>query len=258
MVQLAHAPMLSRFVRDVRVVALDADHPSRAVEYVPDGASHLVFRWFGDALDVSVRGPIRRALSKRVRELKLAVIVAFAPGGAYPFFGAPVSSLADRIVRLDELWGADARALRDDLAEARGDARRSVAALERALVARLRARPFVPHAEVAVRAAVARIARGESSIAAVARDVGVSARTLRRGFHDAVGIGPKTYARYVRLGRALAARQRGLAWAQIARDVGYFDQAHLSAEFRELACRPPSQLGTAPHEACPSRDLGHG
>ena len=253
----AHPAVLSRFVRDVRVIELARD-ATRDHDFLPDGATHLVFRWSGDATDVSVRGPVRRALYKRVRGIRLAVVVAFAPGGAYPFFGVPVSQLVDRIVPLDELWGADAHAVDDELTAARGDVRRAVAAIEAALVARLRARPFVPHAELAVRAAVARIAGGATSIAAVARDVGVSARTLRRGFHDAVGVGPKSYARFARLGRAIAARRDGATWSQIARDAGYFDQAHLIAEFRALARVSPTELGTSPHPTCPPRDGHHG
>jgi AraC-like DNA-binding protein len=70
----------------------------------------------------------------------------------------------------------------------------------------------------------------------VAERLGVTARHLRRAFKENIGIGPKEFARTVRLQRAVraAAATRSNDWAQIAADAGYYDQAHLIADFREL------------------------
>jgi AraC-like DNA-binding protein len=234
---------LSRFVRDVRVLVPDASSDDRVVDFVPDGTTTVIYRWFGSALDISVRGPVRRAHYKRVKPIPLAIVVVLRPGGGFPFFGVPMSELADRVTLLDELWGDDVRPLHDRLATAGGDATAAVAAIEHALVTRMRTQPFEPPAELAVRGALRRIDGGAASIASVARELGVSERTLRRGFHAAVGVGPKTYARFARFQRALAAgRAAEGRWADIAREVGYFDQAHLIADFHELARRAPTEL----------------
>jgi AraC-like DNA-binding protein len=80
-----------------------------------------------------------------------------------------------------------------------------------------------------------------SEVATVLR---VSERNLRRVFRDTVGVGPKTFARLERFRRAVdAARaQEAPSWAVIALDVGYYDQAHLIADFRAIAGATPQAL----------------
>ena len=76
-----------------------------------------------------------------------------------------------------------------------------------------------------------------ASVNAVALDLGVSERHLRRVFLETVGVGPKKFAQLTRFRRAVhAAREEGHAsWARIAADAGYYDQAHLITEFRAIA-----------------------
>lgn len=78
------------------------------------------------------------------------------------------------------------------------------------------------------------IEQGESRVEAVATRLGVTARHLRRAFTEAVGVGPKEFARSARLRRALSHTTTSPDWGRIARDAGYYDQAHLVGEFREL------------------------
>ena len=197
----------------------------------------LVFRAFGPGTgDVAVRGPLTQAYYKTTPPVPLAVRIVFQPGGAYPFFGVPLDMLADRAVRLDDLWGRDgARAL--DRLLAAVDRREDVAAvLERMLLERMRTAPFEPASAVASRAAVALLASGGVSVEDVARRLGISGRHLRRAFQATVGVGPKTFARFARFQRALTlGHAQPSRWGEIAHAVGYFDQAHLTADFRELA-----------------------
>lgn len=63
-----------------------------------------------------------------------------------------------------------------------------------------------------------------------------ASRTARRDFATAVGVSPKQYTRIARFRRAAALVERGdVRLSMIALDLGYFDQAHLSADFREFA-----------------------
>ena len=69
----------------------------------------------------------------------------------------------------------------------------------------------------------------------VAERLGVTARHLRRAFSEHIGIGPKEFARTVRLQRAVRMAESSKAdWVRIATDAGYYDQAPLIADFREL------------------------
>lgn len=70
---------------------------------------------------------------------------------------------------------------------------------------------------------------------------GVERRTLERLFRDSVGFSPKRLCRIVRFQRVLReVRLRPQAWVDIAVRCGYFDQAHLIRDFRELSGDSPA------------------
>jgi AraC-like DNA-binding protein len=91
-----------------------------------------------------------------------------------------------------------------------------------------------------VREAVTRLTRPETRVAALADELGLSERHLRRRVSCAVGYGPKRLARVLRLRRALDAARAGDDLARVAVDAGYADQAHFTNDCRELAGLPPS------------------
>ncbi|MET0387109.1 MAG: helix-turn-helix transcriptional regulator, partial [Polyangiales bacterium] len=165
--------------------------------------------------------------------------------------GRPLSQLTDAVVPLEALWS---RELWQPLAAASPRPARVLdavnASLQRALS---REGVYDPASARGVRRALAVIAAAPSlpRVTALAAEVGMSERQLRRGFDHVVGLSPKQYLRVVRFRRALkAARQAAQPqWAAIAEQAGYFDQAHMIAEFRELACATPAVLlqGEARH-----------
>jgi AraC-like DNA-binding protein len=234
---------LASFVRSTVVVSnrIDGTRYTR----LPNGEVELVVRITDNTVLAHVLGARTVAVSKPVeRDVARALLVRFHPGGAYPFFGVPISELTDRAVSLDTLWGADGERLRDSLIATASDAA-AVDLLESALVAQLtRATLFEPASASMVRRAVARISQATEPprIEDLARSMHVSARNLRRAFHDVVGLGPKAFARIVRFQRALHAAREGtdIDWSDIARNAGYYDQSHLIADFRAFA-------GTTPH-----------
>jgi len=89
----------------------------------------------------------------------------------------------------------------------------------------------------------------------LARRVGWSPRYLQRRLQTETGLTPKAAARVTRFDRARrtlqhqaatpaglspAAAPAGFSLASLAAECGYYDQAHLAREFRELAGCPPS------------------
>ncbi len=93
--------------------------------------------------------------------------------------------------------------------------------------------------------------KGQISVSQVARAIGVSDRTLRRGVTAAVGLPPKVLARILRFQSAVS-RLRLAPKVQtvkeplssnlcrIALECGYADQAHMGREFQQLAALTPS------------------
>lgn len=96
----------------------------------------------------------------------------------------------------------------------------------------------------ALAAAILRQTNGNARCAAIAKQLDISERTLRRRFQDHLGCSPKTYARQLRLtAAALTAEQEAKPqWAAIAVEKGFHDQAHLINEFQALAGVTPQEF----------------
>ncbi|MGK3989358.1 helix-turn-helix transcriptional regulator [Sorangium sp. So ce136] len=224
---------LPRHVEDVRAVA---PLPGKAfdLEWLPDGRTTLFFRALegGRKGDVWVAGPRMRAIIKSKTGLARTVILRFKPGWSVPLLGVAASELTDRIVPLEEVWGRAARELCGELlaAGSRADVMDRVA---RALALRA-GQSFETASGQLARRAVRLLEGGEVRVERVAGRLGITARHLRRAFIENVGIGPKEFARTVRLQRAVRMAATSCDWARIAADAGYYDQAHLIADFRQL------------------------
>jgi AraC-like DNA-binding protein len=173
--------------------------------------------------------------------LPLRIGVRFRPGMARRFLCAPAHELTDREVALTDLWGEGGRALQRAMADA-GSVGRRLHVFEGALRRRLE-RHDTP--DDVVRRAVERIVSsgGAAREDEIVSDLGVGARQLRRRFAAAVGLSPKRLGRIVRLQGALrVAAAGGSTWSDVAVSSGYYDQAHMIADFRTLTGRTPSDF----------------
>jgi AraC-like DNA-binding protein len=75
--------------------------------------------------------------------------------------------------------------------------------------------------------------------------VGWSRQHLARRFHDEFGLSPKLAGRVVRFEKAcrmLKSTPSFVSIAQVAASCGYYDQAHLTRDFVELAGCSPGRL----------------
>jgi AraC-like DNA-binding protein len=86
--------------------------------------------------------------------------------------------------------------------------------------------------------------RGRLKIERLADAAGVSRQHLTRSFREAVGVTPKLFARLARFQAGLAYAGCGtpVDWAQAALELGYADQSHMIAEFREFSSLTPETL----------------
>jgi len=80
-----------------------------------------------------------------------------------------------------------------------------------------------------------------ADVRTLAREVGYSERQLRRRVLAATGHSPKRMARIGRMQRLLKAG-RGESWARTAAEHGFYDEAHMAADVRELAGATPHAL----------------
>ncbi|MGK3982655.1 helix-turn-helix transcriptional regulator [Sorangium sp. So ce136] len=229
---------LSRFVEDVRALVPVAGRAFH-VERLPDGRTTLVFRVIegGRKGDVTVAGPRTRALFKDATGVARAVMLQFKPGWSASLLGVAANALTDRIVPLEDIWGRSGGDLCLDLLAARS-LPEVLDRLSQAIA--LRTHQTVEPASARLARRAVRLLEGdEVRVESVAERLGVTARHLRRAFSESVGIGPKEFARTVRLQRAVRMAATSRDWARIAADAGYYDQAHLIADFRELVGLTP-------------------
>jgi AraC-like DNA-binding protein len=234
-------PALAGYV--TRIVVLAEVQQRLGYQRLPDGQAELVVR-FGDGRTTSTMiGTRSHALSKPASEPASFLLVRFAAASVYPFANGPASRLTDALVPLEELWPPE---LTEALARACGAAEVERNVLD-ALAAQLRsAAAREPSSAQRVRAAVRALAVAPTlpTVSQLASGLGASERHLRRAFDEVVGMSPKRFLRTLRFQRALALARAATRpdWAGIAQRVGYYDQAHLIADFASLAGASPTQL----------------
>jgi AraC-like DNA-binding protein len=162
-----------------------------------------------DLIAGDVIGPFTTAKVVTLEPGAETIGIRFRPGGFPALYGVPAAELLDLRVPLADVTAP--RALHDRAGEA-------------------------PHpdplAELAVRA---------TDVAALASASGYSQRQLRRRVVAATGLGPKRVSRIGRM-HALLVAGRGDGWARTAFDHGYYDEAHMANDIRDLAGKTPHAL----------------
>jgi AraC-like DNA-binding protein len=165
------------------------------------------------------------------------------PLGVHTLLGLPSAELAGWVLDLAELPRPALAELPDRLRAAPDWAGRFAVLDEVLLQAATRERPPPDEVRRAWQLLVG--SGGSIPVAELAADVGWSRRHLSERFAREVGLSPKQAGRVLRFERATALLRAlppgGLA--EVAARCGYFDQAHLSNEYRALAgCSPRTWL----------------
>ena len=212
------------------------DRPPFVQQVLPDPCVQIVIAHSG----AYVQGVVTRAFSAALSGDGFVMGLKFRPGGFFPFARRSVAELTDRRVPLvDVLPAADSERLVGFAAAAEGRA------LLDALESLLRDANPAPDPRVRqVRAIVDRIAADGTilSVEKAAAACSLSPRALQRLCRSYVGVGPKWLIRRFRLQEAAARVEAGETqnWADLSRQLGYFDQAHFVNEFTALVGQSPA------------------
>jgi len=154
-------------------------------------------------------------------------------------FPCPMSELANRVVMLDDLAGADARALGARLVDGQTqDERWSV--LDRFVFDRL---AKVDTGVDEAGRVLGWLAKGRS-VQTIADDLGWSRKRVAQHSLAATGLLPRTYARLVRFERfaVLLQTEPAISLAEAAVAAGYADQPHLTRDVGRFAALTPRAL----------------
>lgn len=236
-------PFVDRFWwRTPSVVAPHGPPSDTTALILPDGCSDvLVDLARGGAYVV---GAMTRAAVVPITPSFSLAAVRFRPGAAVLFLGAPADELSDLRVPVEELKAPWLDACRREHASPMA----AVAALERGLLERLCSAPPPDPSSRRLARAVSTVLRSPCvPIQELAAELGWTRQHLGRVFRHHVGLRPKELARISRLQRAVYRLQRApdVELARVAIELGYFDQAHMTRDFRELAGVTPAAARAA-------------
>ncbi|MEV5704406.1 helix-turn-helix domain-containing protein [Actinoallomurus sp. NPDC052274] len=208
-------------------------HPAVHMTFLSDGQARVV-------------GVVRGVFAETIEGRGRVIGVRFRPGGLRPFLDAPMSTITDRRVPVEEIFGRRARAVADTII-ATPDPGDAILLVEDLLRSGAPGRPDPLVLEVS--AIVDRIAADPalSRVDRLAAAVGVGTRRLQRLFADYVGVGPKWVIRRCRMQDAAdrAAGGTDIDWAALAADLGYADQAHFIRDFSATIGMPPARYARA-------------
>jgi AraC-like DNA-binding protein len=197
---------------------------------LPDACVDLVWRAGEGAM---LAGPDTGPVLVPTGPGSVIVGIRFGPGAGAGALGLGLEAVRDARVPLATLRPDLARALPGDL-EPRE-------ALDRLIRAGLRLYAG-GEPDRAVREAARRLMDPRTRVDALAADLGLSERQLRRRCRTAAGYGPKTLQRVLRFQRFLEIADGGGELAMHAAEAGYADQAHMTREVRRLAGVAPLAL----------------
>jgi AraC-like DNA-binding protein len=205
---------------------------------LPDGCVDIVY---SPSTGPQIVGTMTRVQRFTIAAGQLQIGVRFRPGTALGFVRVPGCQTTDRLLPLDDAWGAEGRQLSARIGEAK-TAEQCIALLEAELVS-------TSESDVVRKMSAYIVQRGgQVRVDDLAFDAAMSARQLRRVFLEQMGLTPKHFCRVIRFRHSLP-RLRGTPrgdWTQVALDCGYYDQAHFINEFREFSGYTPGEFAALP------------
>jgi AraC-like DNA-binding protein len=230
--EIAPSPALASTVECFWTMRQDGEASVHRV--LPDGCTDILLTCSDGAATLDAVGPMTTYRDHPVGGGRMFG-VRFRPGRGRRALAVPADRIVDATVPLEDLWGARARRLLERLANTERDEERARRIEE--MLPRDGAGP--------VERALGFLERsgGSVSVDDLAREAGLSPRQFRRVCLEATGLTPKFLARVLRFRNAAARVGAGEPAIDLALDCGYYDQAHLIRDFRELAGRTPGKWG---------------
>lgn len=177
------------------------------------------------------------------------VEITLTPLAASTLLGVPLHQLAEQVVELTDVLGAEGRLVVERLAST-ADWSACFDALD-AVLRDLLTRGREPSPAAAWAWQWLWVTGGRVPIGALVDELGCSHRYLLSEFRRYVGVRPKTLARVLRCQSAIGLLDAGDSLAEVASRCGYADQAHLNLDFRRITGLSPDGWRRADHAPPP-------
>jgi len=167
-------------------------------------------------------------------------VVVVRPDGFSRLFGGDAGELKDKVVAPGDVFGREGDGLGRAVAGADG-VEEMIAIVEAFFRGMVRDRSLVVNPLVAASLQLIHQYSGVIAVGQLAEDLGCHKRQLERQFMNAVGLSPKRFCNIVRAHAFLKHLPEGERLTGYAYESGYYDQAHLIREFKQITGLTPSQ-----------------
>ena len=185
--------------------------------------------------------PIWLSFSGKTRLVK----VQLKPSGAQQLLPMDLSELTDNpCIKLEDIWGKSSNHLTEQLHDATSDFHR--VALLNNFFKTLLLPSNQQSAYIDYTLQQLQVSNGNCKLMELEYKLGITGRQLERVFKSRVGLRPKDIGRFIRMNAALSvlSSQQNTSISNLAYQLGYFDPAHFSKDFRQLTGLLPSSLKT--------------
>ena len=167
--------------------------------------------------------------------------VKFKPGGLHAFFPKPASFIVDQLLTIEEVFGKSAVHLEAQLsALEEGQEKGLIQEVQDFL---LSCQPTLDANIQKVQHIISLISQNPdwTKVDEIVSRSNVSKRSLQRLFQEYVGASPKWVLQVYRFQAALARleEKEEVDWADLALELGYFDQSHFIRDFKNIIGQSP-------------------
>lgn len=241
------SPVLSAYIRHYWL--LESDDVTQKQRVTPTGNIELLFH---RSCPMKYNGGFIPLTSLSGQSLSYAdllptgavsmIAVVFQPYGAKAFFDMPVNEISELIVSADDLHIASLKELEEQIL-ATTDDDTCIRLIEAFLLRRLHPQKEYNYRRMAAAVSVINQSGSGLSVSRLAETVCLSEKQFRRIFSEYVGTGPKEFMRIVRFHKALYTLQNNpaMSFTALAYECGYYDQAHLTHEFKLFSGYTPRE-----------------
>ena len=228
----------------------DEQPQDRPLTIIPDASGCLVFTVADGTVEQCFWGPnvTTQDVERDFNRITLRLLVEFLPGGAFGLFGAlPLAELQNGLYAVDAIDPQLGRLFLPVMEQHHV----SYPGLLRAVDAMLARRLGMVKANDLIRQVLANSSEthGTLRLQNLAEMTSYSARHINRLCRERIGVSYKSLSRILRINEACRRINHGVeSLTALAYELGYFDQAHFTGDFKILCGVTPSAY---------QRDLSH-
>lgn len=228
---------LDFFVEHYWIVEWDLGNNSYQQDILAYPSVQVVF----ERENTKIWGVVTGKFSRTIKGRGKVFGIKFRPGGFYPFCKSPVSSFTDDTATLDRVFDVNTGKMEKWILESDDKEKmveRGEAFVRQFVPAEDERVPFINTIIDAVREDINLI-----KVDQLAEQFNISERSIQRMFKRYVGVSPKWVIKRYRLHEVAGklSENEHIDWAELAVDLGYFDQAHFIRDFKTIVGESPGR-----------------